>query len=65
MKSNHAIVVFDQDKGIYTAFIKEYPGVVIQTRDKEKISAKLEAAWKSFVQMLSERNFQYESASMH
>lgn len=59
MPAMKAIVIHDKGSDTYTAYVKDYPGVIVQCKDKSDLSDKLNVAWDSFVNFLkSKREFE-------
>jgi predicted RNase H-like HicB family nuclease len=45
---------------IYTAHVREFPQVVIQTRNFDEIEPRISRAWESYKSLLSECDLQFQ-----
>lgn len=61
----NVIILRDPKTNTFTAFVKEFPGVVIQASDKNNVPAKLQHAWDIFVGMLQkQKKFNYSESEI-
>lgn len=52
MTNLSATIVHDADKNKFTAFVNEFPGVVVQADTKEAVKSHLNIAWSNFLTYL-------------
>lgn len=50
------IVINDKKAGTFTAYLKKFPGVVIQVDDKKDIKPKLDKVFRVFIKMVQKQH---------
>jgi predicted RNase H-like HicB family nuclease len=59
------IVIKDLKTNTYTAFVKKFPGVVIQASNKDDVTKKIDIAFRNYVKMLqSQHTFNLTDAEL-
>lgn len=58
------IVVKDAKTNDYTAFVKQFPGVVVQASNRDDIPGKLDKVWAVYIDMLRKWHFQYNETEV-
>lgn len=59
-----AIVVHDIKNEVFMSFVKQFPGVCAQGKTIDEVKEKLNRNWKSFVQMMSEKEIQMDESDV-
>ena len=62
MKKLTGVILHNTSTNVFTAFIKEYPGVLAQGKSEDEVKNKLDKNWDNFLDYMikKENNIEYE-----
>ena len=59
-----SVVILDEGKGIFFAYVKQFPGICAQAKSIEEVRKKLNQYFKSFAERMSKQDVELDENSI-